>query len=101
MSVEIGGLKFKWQWAVFYEKRMWSLAEKDWAWSTFREDCSSRRLARNFKRVVNHPGDTSLRNGVMKRRLVQRDWTEYKDSFTWNAGVPNITAQHMRIGTFR
>lgn len=84
-------LGFKWEWKVSWEYN--GLGE----WEYFEEKFENRAGARYFKyhqlyvdkaqmgghRPIPH---TCFRNVKLHRRLVQTNWEEYNDSFTWNAG---------------
>ncbi|QGJ90126.1 hypothetical protein HWC80_gp086 [Mycobacterium phage Indlulamithi] len=76
-------VKFKWEWAVFYEE--WTRTAGHYRQKKI--VCESRREARIFRDNLNvrvKYGD-KIRNVVMKRRLIQVNWDEYHDSFSYNA----------------
>lgn len=70
--------KFKWQWAIEYDSKF----DPPHRYLS-RRNFSSREEARQYKRQFENYG---AENVVIKRRLVQVDWEDYSDSFTWNKG---------------
>lgn len=74
------GKPFKWQWAVFFEENSYAHG----GWVNRKAICDSRREARLFKQSC-LIGKRYMRNVKMKRRLVQANWEDYNDSFSYNA----------------
>lgn len=75
-----GCLWFKWQWAVFFEENSYAHG----GWVNRKVICDSRREARLFKQSC-LISKRYMRNVKIKRRLVQANWEDYNDSFSYNA----------------
>lgn len=68
---------FKWQWRVVYQVNV------DGVWEQHEHIAVNRAMARYFKRnLPNTYGST--RWARIQRRLVQVDWKDYKDTFSYN-----------------
>lgn len=76
-------LNFRWEWRVEFEYMRWSQSQEDYDWRHGHMTFNTRRDARRFVRTVKL---RDYRKLVVKRRLVQVNWEEYKDSFRWNRG---------------
>ena len=74
------GKPFKWQWALFYKEKTY----RDGTWVDRMIIFHSRSEARAFKHSCLYD-DKWIRNVKMKRRLVQANWDDYNDSFSYNA----------------
>lgn len=76
------GKPFKWQWALFYEEKTYLSG----TWIKKHMIFDSRADARYFKKYnLSHHLRGLVRNVKMKRRLVQANWEDYQDSFSYNA----------------
>lgn len=75
----VWGKPFKWQWALFYEENIYLHG----GWKNQCLIFNSRGDARSSKFDLRRRKD--IRNLKMKRRLVQANWEDYNDSFSYNA----------------
>jgi hypothetical protein len=84
--LDLGRAKFKWEWRLEWEEsskdnfRDTVMVGWEQKWLTFK----NRAVMRRFKGFLQDAEWT--RNVVVKRRLVQVNWEDYNDSFTWNRG---------------
>jgi hypothetical protein len=70
-------LRLRWQWRVTYQ------LNQHGEWETYvTEPFQSRMHARQFKRLV----PLIARNVKIQRRLMEVDWHDYSDTYTWNSG---------------
>lgn len=74
---------FKWQWAVSCEVQ--DDTDFNGKWHPALTVIETRWRAREYRNEINAGKLRGVRNAKLKRRLVQVDWEEYPDTFSYNA----------------